>query len=139
MNTHIRIHNRTLALALSPVERDPEIGCAWRNGVVTLSDGHAVDCGGGWIESQESADQKNEELGIAGGVRQGVSYPNTVRVGDYTPYRLGEDESDWVDHIMPHLLGGRWGTYPELDDEIRSAHAEIQKGLKAIHEAEGCV
>ena len=128
----IEINNKTIALELLAIERDSEPSVAWRNGVVILDDGTRIDCGGGWIENEESANQKNEEAGIAGGLRQGVSYPNETVVGEFTPYSYGEDESGWQEKLMPVLYGADWENREDADDEAREAYAAIQDALKAL-------
>lgn len=131
MNT-IKIKGQTLRLELLAVERDCESEGAWRNGIVILGDGTRIDCGGGWIENEESANQKNEEAGIAGGLRQGVSYLNETIVGEYTPYSYGEDERGWESYLMPALLGGDWAKL-DADGEIaEEAYRKIQKALAAL-------
>ena len=131
----------TIALGLidrNPPERDDETGelffsgCGWRNGSVTLPDGTSVDCGGGWIENESSANHANEEAGIAGGLRQGVSYPNETVVGEYTPYDFGEDESGWESRLMSVLYGAEWEDREDADDLRRSTHATIPKALATL-------
>lgn len=102
---------------LNDPETDESVPCAWRNGEVTLPDGTTVPMGGGWIQNEESANQANELAGIAGGLRQGVRYPNETCVGDYAPYGYGEDESGWQELVMPVLLGEDWREH-EYGDEI---------------------
>jgi len=123
-----------LDLALAPVQTDKEPWSAWRNGKVTF-DGRLAgtyDCGGGWIENEGSANQKNEEAGIAGGLRQGVSYPNETAAGSYTPYGYGEDESGWQEAIMSRIFGEDWANDDDADENARNVHAAIQKGLAKL-------
>ena len=128
----IEINSKTLGIELLAVERDHEAGSAWRNGIVILEDGSRIDCGGGWIENEESANQKNEEAGIAGGLRQGVSYPNETVVGEFSPYSFGEDESGWQDKAMAAIYGADWEERENADDEARDVHSAIQKALATI-------
>jgi hypothetical protein len=126
------IDQLTTSASLGPIENDCSVPCTWRNGEVTTPGGDAVPMGGGWIESAESADLKNEELGIAGGLRQGVSYPNEVQAGAYTPYGYGEDESGWQDAVMPVLLGEDWQQHPDADDAARKIFAAVQAELASL-------
>ncbi len=126
----IEINSKTLRIELLAVERDE--AAAWRNGIVILEDGSRIDCGGGWIENEESANQKNEEAGIAGGLRQGVSYPNETVVGEFSPYSYGEDESGWQDKVMTAIYGADWEEREDADDEAREVHASIQKALATL-------
>ena len=134
--TNIKINDIPIDLELLAIERDFESNGAWRNGIAVLRDGTRIDCGGGWIESAESANEKNEELGIAGGLRQGVTYPNEVVEGDFSPYRFGEDESGWEKKLMPVIYGANWENREDADEEVRSVHAAIQKALASIAHVE---
>ena len=51
---NIEINGKTIALELLTIESDHETLGAWRNGIVILEDGTRIDCGGGWIENEES-------------------------------------------------------------------------------------
>jgi len=128
----IEIKGQILGIELLAGDRDHEAGSAWRNGIVILKDGSRIDCGGGYIESIRSAEQKNEEAGIAGGLRQGVYYPNQTIAGEYTPYSFGEDESGWKAKVMPAIYGADWEERENADDEAREVHAAIQKALATI-------
>ena len=129
---HVKIKGQTLTIKLLAVERDHEAGSAWRNGIFFLEDGTRIACGGGWIENKESANQKNEEAGIAGGLRQGVRYPNENIAGKYTPYSYGEDESGWESYLMPALIGGDWEDR-DADGEIaEEAYRQIQAALTEL-------
>jgi hypothetical protein len=128
----ITINNHPLSLALGPIERDHDSGAAWRSGTATPEGGSPIPCGGGWIESKDSADQANEEVGIAGGLRQGVSYPNEVQPGDYRPYSLGEDESGWEDDIMPLLYGPEWKSHEDVREHLAATYAAIQNALEKL-------
>jgi hypothetical protein len=134
--TNIKINDISIDLELLAIERDPETNGAWRNGIAVLRDGTRIDCGGGWIEGVESANNKNEELGIAGGLRQGVRYPNEVVEGDFSPYRFGEDESGWEEKLMPVIYGSNWQNREDADEEVRSVHAAIQEALASIAHVE---
>jgi len=129
---NIEINGKTIALELLTIESDHETLGAWRNGIVILEDGTRIDCGGGWIENEESANQANEEAGIAGGLRQGVSYPNETVVGDFTAYGYGEDVSGWKYKLMPYLYGADWEDREDADDEAREAHAAIQQAFATL-------
>jgi hypothetical protein len=121
-----------LDLALGPRETDRD-GSAWRCGTVSF-DASTVACGGGWIESEESANQKNEEAGIAGGLRQGVSYPNETIGGDFSPYAYGEDESGWQESVMRRICGDQWEEMEDADDMAREVYAAIQTELAKLAE-----
>ena len=129
--TQIEINGKSIALELLAIERDCEAGSAWRNGTVIL-DGTRIDCGGGWIENEASANQANEEAGIAGGLRRWVSYPTETVVGEFTAYGYGEDESGWQASLMTYLYGAGWEAREEADDEAREVHAAIQKALATL-------
>jgi len=116
---------------LGDMESDTETGAAWKNGTVTTSDGDMVDMGGGWIENDESASQKNEEAGIAGGLRQGVSYPNETVSGSFTAYGYGEDESGWQKKIMP-LVFGNWEDADDADEIARQIFDAVQTEMTRI-------
>ena len=103
---------------LDDVESEHE-GAAWKNGIVMTPDGYMIDMGGGWIENKESANQKNEEAGIAGGLRQGVSYPNETVAGSFSAYEYGEDESGWQQKIMPFVFGENWEEHDDADEVAR--------------------
>lgn len=126
MNT-ITINGKSFQIELRAVEDDN--GSTWRNGEAQLPDGTRFLCGGGWIENAESANLKNEEAGIAGGLRQGVFYPNETFAGEFTPYAFGEDESGWENQLMPYLYGENWEDREEADDERRAVHQTIQEAL----------
>ena len=128
----ITINNIEIQLDLLPIQRDSASNAGWRNGIATLPDGSRIDCGGGWIETDESAEIANEAAGIAGGLRQGVSYPNETVAGQYTPYTIGEDESGWQGHLMPAIYGADWEEREDADDEADEAYAKIQKALAAL-------
>lgn len=142
MKNEIEIAGMTLTLELGPIEKDHDAGSQWCNGTVILPDGRRVSCGGGWIESEEAADQENERLGIAGGLRQGASYPNEVKAGDFTPYAYGEDETGWQEVIMPLTLATKqhfhavshWSEMQDADDMARITYAMIQEGFQKIAE-----
>ncbi len=122
-----------LELELGPVETDKETGASWRNGTVFFDAPETLlDCGGGWIETKKSAEQRNEESGIAGGLRQGISYPNEVRAGDYTPYEYGEDESGWQDLLMARIFGDDWFKREDADERAREVYAAIQEELAKL-------
>jgi len=117
---------------LCDTETDTETGAAWKNGTVTTPDGDMVDMGGGWIENEESANQKNEEAGIAGGLRQGVSYPNETVAGSFSAYGYGEDESGWQKEIMPLVLGEDWENADEADEAARQIFDAVQAEMARL-------
>ncbi len=127
---NIIINQISLTVELLPVERDTNAGC--RNGIVILPNGRRVGCGGGWIETEESAEIANEAAGIAGGIRQGVFYPNETIAGQYTPYEIGEDESGWENHIMPAIYGDDWESREDADDELEEVFQTIQTALATL-------
>lgn len=126
----IEINGNNLGIELNAIERDE--AAAWRNGTIILEDGTRISGGGGWIMNEESANLANEEAGIAGGLRQGVSYPNETVAGDFVAYAYGEDESGWQDAVMTALYGAEWEDREEADEEAREVHANIQKALKTL-------
>jgi hypothetical protein len=128
----IQINKISLTLQLLPAERDSAANAGWRNGIVILPDGARIDCGGGWIETEESAEIANEASGIAGGLRQGVSYPNETTAGQFTPYEIGEDESGWENHIMPAIYGTAWKSREDADDELEEVYSQIQSSLATL-------
>lgn len=140
MKNEIEIAGITLTLELGPIEKDHDTGGQWRNGTVILPEGRRVSCGGGWIENEETADRENERLGIAGGLRQGVSYPNEVQAGDFTPYAYGEDETGWQEVIMPLILAGNpeaktaehWSEVEDADEIARDAYRKIQESFQGL-------
>lgn len=116
---------------LDPLETDQDTGAAWRNGEVTNPiTGETISMGGGWVESEESADMANEEAGIAGGLRQGVWYPNETVVGQFTPYKYGEDESGWQAEIMPSIYGDGWEDHPDAEDTSEEIFKAVQAELR---------
>lgn len=104
----------------------------WRSGAVTTPDGDQILMGGGWVEDAESAGQKNEELGIAGGLRQGVQYPNEVCPGDYSPYARGEDCSGWEDEILPLVLGDQWQEHEDYIEVANRIYNAVQEAMTRI-------
>jgi hypothetical protein len=128
----IIINKIALTVELAPAARDSDTNAGWRNGIVTLPDGMTVDCGGGWIETDESAELANESAGIASGIRQGVFYPNETTAGQFTPYEIGEDESGWQNHIMPAIYGDDWEEREDADDELEDVYAKIQADLAEL-------
>lgn len=134
MKTDIKelISDLVQSAILLDADSDRETGAAWMNGQVTTPDGETVDMGGGWIESEESANQKNEEAGIAGGLRQGVSYLNETVPGEFTAYSYGEDESGWQNKIMPLILGEDWEENDEADEIARQIFASVQTEMTRI-------
>jgi hypothetical protein len=129
--TTIAINGKTLGIKLGPIASDGGLG-AWRNGTIILEDGTRIDCGGGWVENEEGANQRNEAAGIAGGMRQGVWYPNETHAGDYVPYKYGEDESGWQEPLMQVLYGEGWENHEDADEEVRDVYASIQDALSAL-------
>lgn len=128
----IEINTKPLGIELLAIARDIETNGAWRNGIVILQDGSRIDCGGGWIENEDSANQKNEEAGIAGGLRQGVSYPNETAAGEFSPYSFGEDESGWQEKLMPVIYGADWEERENADEESRKVYATIQAAFQNL-------
>jgi hypothetical protein len=128
----IQINKILIEVELLPSERDSDTNAGWRNGIVTLPDGDTIDCGGGWIETDESAEITNEAAGIAGGIRQGVSYPNETTAGQFTPYEIGEDESGWENDIMPAIYGDDWQEREDADDELEDVYDKIQAALASL-------
>ena len=116
---------------LDGAQTDESVGCAWRNGRVDHpTENYSVPMGGGWIETEASAELQNEEAGIAAGLRQGVYYPNETVPGEFTAYGLGEDESGWQKEIMPALLGEDWEDHEDADEVERMVFEAVQAELK---------
>jgi len=117
---------------LGDLESDSSCGGKWRSGEVTTPDGDSVSMGGGWIETAESANQANEEAGIAGGLRQGVFYPNETIAGQFRPYSMGEDESGWQKEIMPIVLGENWEDHDDARDIAERIYSAVQEELARL-------
>lgn len=115
---------------LEDIETDRDCGTQWRNGLATAPDGRQIPMGGGWIANEDTANRQNELAGIAGGMRQGVWYPNETLPGAFIPYEYGEDESGWQDEIMPSLLGEDWRENDDADDIARELFQQVQDELE---------
>lgn len=118
---------------LGPVDYDTDTGAKWRSGeVIPPNRGTSIPMGGGWIESDESANMRNEEAGIAGGMSQGVWYPKQTLEGSFRPFTLGEDESGWQITLMPLILGPDYRDHPEYADIELSLFNGVQKKLQVF-------
>ena len=109
---------------------DNDTVVTWRNGQVDTGE-YTIPMGGGWIASPAMAAAENERAGIAGGLRQGVSYPNETVAGEFVPYSYGEDESDWEGELMPLLLGEKWEDHADADEIARALFDAVQAALAA--------
>ena len=135
----VEVNGKSLTLELNGVQRYYDPQSIWRNGAVKLPNGQKIDCGGGFIETEKSALEKNNELGISGGMSQGVWYPNAAHAGDFTPYKIGEDGSGWDEKLMPYV----YENWDELDEDEKheltnNVYDEIQKHFSEIfsHQSE---
>jgi len=101
------------------------------NGSVMTHLGNHVRVGGGIVHDDQSANSENEAAGIAGGMRQGVWYPNQTSVGDFEPYE-GHDNG-YLDGLARDTgidIENDHDAWRELVDRVQEATMRAYQNLR---------
>ena len=111
------LNGKTIIMKLGEVEENEH--AKWRNGRVTVDD-RVFDVGGGWIHSEESAEQLNQCHGLQVSQHSTLHWPGATFAGDFAPYGCA-DMGD-LEELMKYV-----GMNYDDDAQLREAVEVIQR------------